>query len=68
VLAAKMPLWSAGVLDHRGHPLSMPEIDTLVQWADEGAIAGDPKDAPPPAYFEETVLQSGASATSNNAR
>ena len=57
VLAAKMPLWSGGVLDHRGHPLSMREIDTLVRWVDEGAIAGDPKEAPPPVYFEEALLR-----------
>ena len=51
VLSRKMPPWFADPM--YGHfandrSLSKAEIDTLVQWADAGAPAGDPKDAPPP--------------------
>ena len=50
ILTRKMPPWFA---DPRyGHfandrSLGQQEIDTLVNWADAGAPAGDPKDAPP---------------------
>jgi hypothetical protein len=33
--------------------LSQREIETLVAWVDEGAVEGDPKDAPPPMHFED---------------
>lgn len=54
VLTKKMPPWFA---DPRyGHfsndrRLSQAEIDTLVSWADNGALEGNPKDAPPPLHF-----------------
>ena len=49
VLTKKMPPWSAD--PHYGkfsndRSLSQAEIDTLVAWADNGAQAGNPKDAP----------------------
>jgi hypothetical protein len=51
VLTKKMPPWFAD--PHYGkfsNDRSMPQadIDTLVSWADSGAQAGDPKDAPKP--------------------
>src|SRR5437773_12036362 len=48
-----------GGLDPRyGHfvenfSLLQTEIDTLVKWADDGAIEGDAKDAPPPVQWVE---------------
>jgi hypothetical protein len=51
-----MPLGIGAVPLHREHPLSMRDIDTIVAWVDGGAVAGDPKDAPPPAYPEEATL------------
>ena len=56
VLAKKMPPWLAEkqyapVADHS--KLKLNEIETIVRWVDEGAPAGDPKDAPPPAYLQE---------------
>jgi hypothetical protein len=51
VIARKMPPWFAD--PNYGHfandrSLSQSEIDTLVAWANAGAPAGDPKNAPPP--------------------
>jgi hypothetical protein len=56
VLTKKMPPWYAD--EHYGkfsndRTLSKPEIDTLVAWADGGAKAGDPKDAPKPIEWVE---------------
>ena len=56
VLTGKMPPWFAD--PHYGHfsndrRLSKVDIDTLVAWADTGAQAGDPKDAPAPKQFVE---------------
>jgi hypothetical protein len=56
VVTGKMPLGIGAVPWHREHPLSMRDIDTIVAWVDGGAVAGDPKDAPPPAYPEEAIL------------
>ena len=51
-----MPPWNveapAGKF-HNDPSLSPREIDTLVAWADTGAPAGDPKDAPPPRVFAQ---------------
>jgi hypothetical protein len=49
VTARKMPPWFAD--PNYGHfandrSLKQGEIDTLVKWADTGAVPGDPKDAP----------------------
>jgi hypothetical protein len=49
VLTKKMPPWFAD--PHYGkfsndRSMAQPEIDTLVAWADTGAQAGNPKDAP----------------------
>ena len=57
VLARKMPPWFADPM--YGHfandrSLSKAEIDTLVQWADTGAPAGDPKQAPPPKIWPQS--------------
>src|SRR6185437_12255944 len=56
VLTGKMPPWFAD--PHYGQfsndrRLSKADIDTLVSWADTGAEAGDPKDAPAPKTFVE---------------
>src|ERR1700726_2462426 len=50
VATKKMPPWFAD--PQYGHfandrSLKPGDIDTLVKWADSGAPAGDPKDAPP---------------------
>ncbi len=59
VLATKMPPWSGRGIPAaiRGHAMSPTDVETLVLWVEEGALAGDPKDAPPPAYFEEARLR-----------
>jgi len=56
VLVRKMPPWFADPA--HGHfandrRLSEDEIDTLVAWADSGAMEGDPKLAPKPVTFTE---------------
>jgi hypothetical protein len=58
VVTAKMPPWSGGSLVSFGqdHVLSQSEVDTIVQWVEGGAIAGNAKEAPPPAYPEEARL------------
>ena len=56
VVTRKMPPWFAESSVGRFHndpSLSQREIDTLVRWADGGATAGDPKDAPPPRQFAD---------------
>jgi hypothetical protein len=55
-IARKMPPWFAD--PKYGHfandrSLSKVEIDTLSTWANAGALAGDPKDAPPPRQWPE---------------
>src|SRR6516165_11322148 len=50
VVTKKMPPWSAD--PHYGpylndRSLKQDEIDTIAKWAESGAPAGDPKDAPP---------------------
>jgi hypothetical protein len=37
--------------------MSLNDVETLVLWVEQGALAGDAKDAPPPAYFEEARLR-----------
>jgi Copper type II ascorbate-dependent monooxygenase, C-terminal domain len=54
VVTRKMPPWSAD--PQYGHfsndpSLSQAEIDTIAKWADNGAPAGDEKDAPPPVQW-----------------
>jgi hypothetical protein len=56
VLTKKMPPWYAD--PQYGHfsnvrQLTPQQVRTLVSWAESGALAGDPKDAPAPAKFLE---------------
>jgi hypothetical protein len=53
-----MPPWSGGSIVSFGqdHVLSQSEVDTIVQWVDGGAIAGNVKDASLPAYPEKAAL------------
>ena len=56
VITRKMPPWFAD--PQYGHflndrSLKQQEIDTIVQWADNGAPQGDPKEAPPAAQWPE---------------
>src|SRR5215469_2494223 len=56
VSARKMPPWLAN--PQYGHfnndrSLGQAEINTFVAWANNGAPAGDPKDAPPPVQWPE---------------
>jgi len=56
VLTKKMPPWFAD--PHFGkfsndRTLSAADINTIAAWADSGALAGDPKDAPAPIPFVE---------------
>src|SRR5580704_14986386 len=56
VTTRKMPPWNAD--PHYGpylndRSLGQNEIDTIVQWADSGALEGDSKDAPPPVQWAD---------------
>lgn len=56
VVTQKMPPWFAD--PHYGHfqndrRLSQKDLDTLVAWVDQGAVEGNPKDAPAPLTFQE---------------
>jgi mono/diheme cytochrome c family protein len=56
VASRKMPPWFADpAFGHFANEkrLTDAEIATLTAWADAGAPAGDPKDAPPPMTFRE---------------
>jgi hypothetical protein len=56
VVTKKMPPWFADPAVGRFHndpSLSQRQIDVLARWADDGAAAGDPKDAPPPRVFAD---------------
>jgi hypothetical protein len=53
------PAWSEEVanaarISHSG--LTPREIYTIVTWVDQGAVEGDPHNAPPPLYFEQARL------------
>ena len=55
----RMPPWLAN--PEYGHfnndrSLSQSEINTIVAWANNGAPAGDPKDAPPPVQWPEGTI------------
>jgi hypothetical protein len=56
VTAGRMPPWSLSGPGRRDHVLSLRDADTLIRWVDQGALEGDPQDAPAPAYVEETRL------------
>src|SRR3989454_2403230 len=56
VVTRKMPPWF--VDPQYGHfsndrSLKQEEIDTIAQWVDNGALQGDPNDAPPPIKWPE---------------
>ena len=56
VITRKMPPWFAD--PQFGHfsndrSLKQADIDTIVQWVDNGALQGDPNDAPPPVKWPE---------------
>jgi hypothetical protein len=55
VLTKKMPPWHAADVPHEkflnDRRLTQVEIDTLVNWAQTGAVEGDVKDAPAPRTF-----------------
>ena len=57
VAAKRMPPWYAETpyspVVARHPVLSVREIETIVRWVDEGAVAGDPRDAPVPAFEQE---------------
>ena len=57
VMAKRMPPWFGQsefvpTADHA--KLKLDEVDTIVRWVDQGAPAGNPKDAPPPVYSQES--------------
>lgn len=59
VSSNQMPPWfgerpyvPARVKEHGG--LAVKDIETLVKWVEQGAPAGDRKDAPPPVYYQQT--------------
>jgi hypothetical protein len=56
VISAKMPPWTATGPGASDHALSMGEADSLLRWVDGGALEGDPRDSPPPAFLEETYM------------
>jgi len=59
VLQRAMPPWSPGAryLSFTQHRLLTDrDIETVVKWVDGGALAGDPKDAPPPLYEDLGIL------------
>jgi hypothetical protein len=56
VLTKKMPPWFADPQVGKfanDRSLSRADVETLVRWAESGAQAGDPADAPPPVEFTE---------------
>ncbi len=56
VLTKKMPPWFADpAYGHFSNDrrLAPEEVNTLVSWVDQGALEGDPKDAPQPLEFNE---------------
>ena len=57
VVSKQMPPWFGErpyvpAADHSG--LLVKDIETIAKWAEQGAPAGDPKDAPPPVYYQQT--------------
>ena len=65
VSSKQMPPWFAErpYVPTAGHGgLKVHEIDTIVRWVDLGAPAGDPKDAPPPIYFQESRWSDAAAS------
>jgi hypothetical protein len=59
VMSKQMPPWfgerpyvPAAVGDHGA--LTAKDVETIVKWVEQGAPPGDPKDAPPPVYYQQT--------------
>jgi hypothetical protein len=52
----KMPPWP-GHSTHVALPayrlLTQQEIEIFIKWVDQGALEGNPKDAPPPLYYDQ---------------
>jgi|SRR5215472_12452425 len=59
VASRKMPPWPA-YSSHVSLPahrvLTPHEIEIFVRWVDQGALEGDPKDAPPPMFFDQWAI------------
>jgi hypothetical protein len=54
VKSRQMPPWFADpAIGHFANDpsLTAPQIQTICDWADHGAMAGDPRDAPPPPHW-----------------
>jgi hypothetical protein len=61
VATRRMPPWhldkTVGIQEYKNdRSLSDAQINTIVQWVDNGAPEGDPKDAPPPATFPDPAV------------
>ena len=57
VTSKQMPPWFGErpyvpAADHGA--LRMNQIETIVRWVEQGAPAGEPKDAPPPVYYQQS--------------
>src|SRR4051812_48882913 len=56
VSSKQMPPWFADDgFEHYSNDkrLSPADVQTIVAWVDQGAVEGDPKDAPPAVHFED---------------
>ena len=57
VISGMMPPRYVRSGDSKTHELLLlRDIDTIVEWVDQGAPAGNPEDAPPPVYFYSKKL------------
>jgi hypothetical protein len=62
VVSKQMPPWygerpyvPSSLREHGS--LKVSEVETIVRWVEQGAPAGDPKDAPPPIYYQQTRIR-----------
>jgi hypothetical protein len=58
VVSRRMPPWSSSSARIPGnyHFLTDREIETIARWVEQGALEGDPKDAPAPLYGNRPVI------------